>query len=406
MRFRGIRPLWAVWALVALIISGCAAAPRPSATATKTPVVTPTSPIGGAKVQQTGDTITWKTVAIPSGVSSGSALVTVSPVDGHDAWLCLPGSSAGSYTIQATRDAGATWQRAGAFTATTPEPAGCTLTADQYSTHGLMADLSWGCGACGTLRDLALYSADGGLDWRRLAGYLAPQEFASFSGGVAAILYGTLATSSSSASNLVISSDGFQTWRVLRPAALAANDSLFRFWLARDGASLIAASYNKTLWRTNDLGAHWTQIATPDEQTGLGVWRSGIDSLYLCGWMGDSTSMLIQCSRDFGVHWAPTEALTSTLACSKCGIGVTNQTTPCPPSSMAPDGSLLATCIGVDAPDGDALIFRLPPGSAVWQQMGSAPCAITLVPTTGPVWCAGATPDQATGIYYIAQLPF
>jgi hypothetical protein len=73
---------------------------------------------------------------------------------------------------------------------------------------------------------------------------------------------------------------------------------------------------------------------------------------------------------------------------------------------MAPDGSLLTACTGLDASDGDALIFRLPPGSDVWQQIGAAPCAITLVPMTGPVWCAGATPDQATGIYYTAQLPF
>jgi hypothetical protein len=248
--------------------------------------------------------------------------MTVSPVDGHDAWYCLPGS-AGSFTIQATRDAGATWQRAGTFTAATPEPASCTLVADQISAHGLMADLSWGCGECGTLRAMALYSADGGLHWRRLAGYLGLQEVASFSGGAAAILNATAANPSSNAINLVISSDGFQTWRSIRPAALATGDSFFRFWLAPDGSTLIAASYNKTLWRTNDLGAHWTQIATPAEQTSLGVWLSGSDSTYLCGWTGDNTSMLIQCSKDVGAHWTLAEALTSTSACSKCGVGVT-----------------------------------------------------------------------------------
>ncbi len=269
----------------------------------------------------------------------------------------------------------------------------------------LMADLSWGCGECGTLRDVALSSADGGGHWRRLAGYLGPQEIASFSGGAVAILHDTAANPSSNSINLVVSADGFQTWRAIRPATLATNDSFFRFWLAPDGSTLIAASYNNSLWRTTDLGATWTQIPTPAEQTSLGVWLRGSDNIYLCWGIGDSTSMRIQCSRDFGAHMTLAQALTSTSACYKCGVGVTSQTTPCQLSSMAPDGSLLTTCTGVATPDGGIPVFRLPPGSAVWQQIGSAPCAISLVSATGPVWCVATDGDQVTGIY-TAQLPF
>lgn len=383
------RWLCAALALVALFISGCdtlATAPT-KATATRTPA----------------PALTWKAVTLPPSVSLQSAGWAVSPLDGHDAWVCAPGD-AGAYTVWATQDAAATWQRVGTFTAATSEPARCSLRADQTSTHGLMADLSWGCGECGTLRDMALYSADGGLQWRQLAGYLGPQEIASFRGGAVAIMFGTAATPSSNASNLVISSDGFQTWRAIRPAALATDDGFFRFWLAPDGSALIAASYNNTLWRTADLGAHWTQIPTPDEQTGLATWLSQRNTFHLCGWTS-SDQMQIHCSDDLGAHWSETPAQTETLPCMKCGVGVSTQTQPCPPSSMAPDGSLLTACAD-STPTGPAsAIYRLPAGGAVWQRVGTAPGNINLVSATGPVWCVAADPDQITGIY-TAQLPF
>lgn len=385
-----IRTRWlcATLALVALFSAGCdALATAPTkATATRTPA----------------PAVTWKVVTLPPTVSLQSAGRAVSPFDGHDAWVCASGD-ADAYTIWATQDAGVTWQHAGTFTAATPEPAECSLVADQTSTHGLMAVLSWGCGECGTFRAMALYSADGGEHWRRLAGYLGMGEFASFSSGVVAILNDT-ATSSSNPTDLVMSSDGFQTWRAIRPAALAANDSFFRFWLAPDGSSLIASSYNKTLWRTADLGASWTQIPTPDEQTGLATWLSQRNTFHLCGWTS-SDQMQIHCSDDLGAHWSEAPAQTETLPCMKCGVGVSTQTQPCPPSSMAPDGSLFATCTD-STPTGPAFaIYRLPPGGAVWQRVGTAPGNINLVSATGPVWCVAADPDQVTGIY-TAQLPF
>lgn len=387
-----IRTRWlcAALALGALFISGCAtlATAPTKATATRTPA----------------PALTWKAVTLPPNDSLQSIGWAVSPLDGHDAWVCMPGD-AGAYTIWATKDAGVTWQHVGTFTAAIAGPARCMLVADQTSAQGLMADLSWGCGECGTLRDMTLYSADGGLQWRRLAGYYQPQEFTSFSGGIVAILNDTETTSSSDVINLVVSSDGFQTWRAIRPDALAANDSFFRFWLAPDGSSLIASSYNNTLWRTTDLGATWTQIPTPDEQTGLATWLSQRNTFHLCGWTS-SDQMLIHCSDDLGAHWSEALAQTETIQCdAKCGNGVAAQTQPCPPSSMAPDGSLLASCTA-STPTGPAsAIYRLPLGGAVWQHVGTAPGNVTLVSATGPVWGVASDPNQIIGLY-TAQLPF
>jgi hypothetical protein len=358
-------------ALIVLLLAGCGAtslqriqgAPQP----TKTPA----------------PTLTWKAVTLPDGVSLANAGWAVSPLDGHDAWLCAAQNS-DQFAVWATQDAGVTWRQAGSFSYSTPQPASCSLIADEASARSLAATISWGSGEAGTLQDAGMYSSDGGAHWTH-APVMA--EFSTTSAGAIALM----------GRGLAMSTDGFRNWRVLPSAPLANGDSFFRFWLAPIGSTLIAASYNGALWRTDDLGAHWTQVPTPDEQTSLAVWLSASHAFYMCGWSGEP-NMIIHCSDDMGAHWSSVPAMTETSPCSKCGIGVTSQTTACPPWSIAPDGSLLTMCGRTDSSQTDAPLYRLAPHTEKWLRFGSAPAMIELVPAMGPVWCVMATPDVATGM--------
>lgn len=370
--------LYAVCALIALLLAGCGATSSQHAQGAPRPTKTP------------APTLTWKAVTLPEGLSIANAGWAASPVDGHDAWLCAPGS-AGHYIVWATQDAGETWRQAGVFAYATPEPASCTLVADQASVRALVATLGWGSGEAGTLQAASVYSSDGGAHWTH-APIIA--EMATGASGAIALVNGRLA----------MSSDGSHTWRNLTSTPLAAQDAFLHFWLAPVGSTLLAASYFGALWRTDDLGAHWTKVPTPDGQTSLVVWLSASHTFYLCGGAG-GPSLTIQCSGDMGAHWSSVPAITQTTPCSKCGIGVTSQTTSCPPMTIAPDGSLLTICWDDPASQKDGALYRLAPQSDKWQRIGTAPGMVDLVSVSGPVWCVIATPDVAQSLE-TTTLPF
>ncbi|MDE3228934.1 MAG: hypothetical protein KGO05_03555, partial [Chloroflexota bacterium] len=156
MRGHIMRGVWLAVALLALALGGCAppghaerpVAPHATATATPLPA------------------LTWTPVKLPTSFNGVGNNLTISPVDGHDAWMCQA-TSANAYAIWKTTDAGVTWSKTGHFSYTAPiAGAECGLNADQNGTSALMATITWGCGACDNLASASVFSADGATNWR------------------------------------------------------------------------------------------------------------------------------------------------------------------------------------------------------------------------------------------------
>ncbi len=396
------RGVWALAALLALALSGCGAAASSSAqvksSATATATATPLPALA------------WTPVKLPAGVTSIGQYLAISPVDGHDAWMCKS-TSANTYVIWKTTDAGQSWLQSGHFSYNPPMVgAECSLIADQTGTSALMATITWGCGECGTLASAALYSANGATQWTPLPKNLYDVDFSTVRGGAIAITNNALGNPQGSEQNLVFSADGFRTWRSLSPHGVPT--LFYQLAISPDDSTLIGAAYNSTLWRSTDLGAHWTQLPSPGGQTSLITWLPQRGAFLMCG--GDmSANDYLECSTDYGEQWHRVNILSYTQPCpvpGKCGQGVATTTQQCGPIGAEPDGSLVAECetnqttpLPAAGPS-STIVYILPLGATTWQPVGLTHCAIRLIPTSGPVWCANATPDQLLG-YSTGQLP-
>jgi hypothetical protein len=396
MRGNLMRGMWALAAMLALTLSGCGAASsvsaqvKPSATVTATATPLPA--------------LAWTPVSLPASFNKLGDNLAISSVDGHDAWMCQA-TSANTYVVWKTTDAGVTWSKTGHFSYTAPiAGAWCGLSADQNGTSALLATIGWGCGECGNLASASVFSADGATNWRPLSGVAQNGEFASVPGGFIAVVSKATTSQQNPPQYLAFSSDGFQTWRAMSSQGLPTQ--FFHFATSPDGATLIGSGYNNTLWRSTDLGAHWTQLPSPGgQQTGLNVWMPQRQAFLLCGNNIQPNAQMF-CSTDLGVHWSAITVPAYTFPCpapGKCGQGVTTQTNPCPPSFVTPDGAIIDSCPS-NNPAPETIVYRYPLGGSAWQTIGSSQCSIKILPASGPDWCSSGTPDQLTG-YKTGQLP-
>lgn len=385
--------LWGVITLIALCVAGCGAttAHTARATPTATPAATP-----APKLPSLG----WVAVNLPDNLNPLETGITVSPIDGHFAWICVPSGTHG-FDIWATRDAGASWRVEGHFSQVTPEQASCNLVADEIDPHALAAQLTWGSGEAGTLGVMSLYSSDDAAHWvSQPAQVNITGSVATVNSTVIAVVYAGLA----------ISQDGFRSWRITRPSGLADN-ALFQFWMAPTGGTLLAASQDNTLWRTDDLGGHWTRVPTPNVQVTSATWLSASKRFFLCGGVSGTMSgptsadVLMSCSVDLGSHWTLIPLLDETTTCSKCGLGVTTQSVACNPV-IAPDGSLLAACPSAFTTFGASsfILYRLAPGASSWTVFGGSPGVVWSVPANGLIW-ARPTDASASVQVFTLQLP-
>lgn len=399
---RIMRGLWPVLAaLIALLaLAGCggtglAAPSTAQVTATTMGKPKPTTTLGQA--------LAWRQVTLPSGVDlTNDAGYAVSPVDGNIAWICAP-ASASDFTFWATSDAGFSWQRVGTLAPATAQPShSCTLVADQADPRTLVAVFSWGSGADGSLRSMSYISADGGAHWQALPGDIQTMEVATASATTYAILIDTAASPAAQQSGLVVSGDRLRSWHALRPASLD-RDSFFRFWLDPSSSMLLAATYHNTLWRTADVGASWSQVSTPNTQSGLGAWLPRLGHWEFCDSFASPPAADIRCSTDLGATWRAVPTFTYTLQCATCNKGGTalGDTEPCFPDAIASDSSLLAVCPtsgtvhNLGNPDAlPSTLYRLPPGASAWITLGAAPGRWLSVPATGPIWSLNAQLGQ------------
>ncbi|HET8906636.1 MAG TPA: hypothetical protein VFN11_06700 [Ktedonobacterales bacterium] len=394
------RGIWLGMALLALALCGCDAATHaqgpvaPRATATATPLAP----------------LTWTPVKLPASFTATGENLTISPVNGYDAWMCQS-TSANTYVIWKTTDAGQSWRQTGRFSYTAPMAgASCGLNADQTGTSAVLATIGWGCGECGTLASVSLFSADGAAHWMPLSVNVQNGEFATVRGGVIAVVDKSPATQQGETQYLAFSSDGFRTWHAMSPQGLPT--PFFHVAVSPDSSTLIGSGFNGTLWRSSDLGTHWTQLSSPNGQTGLTTWLPQRSTFLLCG--GDmSANNDLECSTDYGAHWSQVNILSYTTPCpdpGKCGQGVTTQMQQCGPVGIESDGTMIALCLPNQTtplpPSGPSstIVYLLPLGATTWRPIGVTQCAISAVAASGPVWCSHATPDQPLG-YATGQLP-
>src|SRR5689334_1820391 len=155
---------WALLAVSLMLLTACGASSAASsgghagATATATAKALASLP--------------WTPVKLPTGFTAAGGNLTISPVNGYDAWMCQS-ISANTYVIWKTIDAGQSWRQTGRFSYTAPlAGASCSLNADQTGTSALLATISWGCGECRTLDGASVFSADGATQWTPISGYV------------------------------------------------------------------------------------------------------------------------------------------------------------------------------------------------------------------------------------------
>ncbi len=349
--------------------------------------------------------LAWRQVTFPSGFDLQSWRLAESPVDGRDLWLCAP-TQGDDFTIWASRDAGVTWASVGRITAATPEPASCALVADQGSATSLAAVITWGSGEAGTLRSISELSADGGADWYALQGDMQLQVLATMKGRTYAILHDT-ANAATPGPGLVMSVDGLRTWQAINPPGKSAQDSIFQFWLGPSAGDLAAASIQDTLWHSENAGASWTQLPTPDAQTSLGAWLPQMGHWLFCSHPGTPPNMTLTCSGDQGKSWQQEPTFADTLQCASCGKGGApySDMQVCIPTAIATDGSLLAGCplSGTDDVEGATqfALYRLAPNATAWTMLGAAPGGFTLL-ASGQLWSL----DGQGGKLFVTTLPF
>ena len=338
--------------------------------------------------------LSWRHVQLPAQVTSQSRALSgfgfaISPVDGRDAWLCVR-TRANSPEIWATRDAGETWIDMGALPPVTSEQGKvCVLVADESDPRALAAAVSLQ-SETGAPRYATLVSTDGGAHWSRIPGDMRLLEM----GSQGAITYAVPSDDSAPPSkDIVASTDGLRTWHTVRPAALAADDALFVFWLRPSSTEIVAMSLHDTLWRSTDGGAHWARLSTPPLQTvRLIAWLPARAQWMFCGWPEDLSH--IACSTDLGKTW-PSRDINPH----------------CYPADELPSGTLLAVC--TTGGDGTGTLtrtlYQMPLDATTWMSLGALPDpGIWSVPilyaatATGQLWCVA---PNISDFFYVATLP-
>lgn len=375
---------------------------------------------GQSSVQQkqshaisTPPALSWRFVMLPNGAPfAGGNGFAVSPVNGMDAWACMPGSGS-HYAVWKTQDAAATWQQVSSVSPVTPLAiTGCDVVVDQRNQNALALIFSWGAGADGTLGSVSFYSNDNAQHWRQLPTGFQPKEIATLGQTTYAMLaFAAKGSTTLSQSGFVVSHDNLSTWQQVNPASLTPHEAVSQFWVGASPADLLLSVSNSTgtgsslLFHSTDAGQNWTSL--PDArvwQSSLADWSEKSDGWFICT-MSVVATGFVECSIDLGQTWTMRPMLVNTGVCSSCIKGTQTpspETSPCLPDALADDSSLLASCVDAYS-QGEPSTFslqRLQMGASQWTQLGLAPSAVA-VTSTGQVWCV----TDAGTIAVLGRLP-
>jgi putative zinc finger protein len=368
--------------------------------------------------------LTWAERTIPPGITLAQNGVgfAMSPATSQNGWVCSLGSDS-KITIWGTTDQARSWRVMDHLTPlATPSPiSSCYLVPDQVSPNILAMGLTWGAGAAGTLRMASYVSNDDGQTWSKLPGEVATPALAT----IGQRTYVIMSSLQSPHTRLMVSDDGFHTWRDVSPfGAYTPFEYLWPDPATGDlllGAGPIPDA--NVLWRTNDGGAAWTQIAlTNNVQLEYGSWLPAAHHWRICGVIQNTSDGQTLCTDDLGKTWSAYDAMTGLVTCVDCakdkgGAPIITQDTCYSQPVIALDGSLLALCQPAGTVTQEQAlkvnVYRLAPGAAAWQSLGPSPASGTahviggLSVTGDPSSSAGALwyTDPVANFLAVAPLP-
>ncbi len=378
---------WNALALVAVLCAallGCrgSSATHDAATATTTPRA-----------------LNWREITLPAGADARASGLTISPIDGRVAWLCIAESDA-RYQIWRTQDA-ANWKMVSEMTPTTPQPVSlCQLTPDAGDANAVVANFRWGDSMSNAPGgpphgSVSYYSVDAGLSWRALS----PNRWIA---QVATAGSTTYALVPDDFEMLVFSSDHLATWQgVLDQPTRDTTSGQFQFATASAPGHLVWEDTTGDTKISDDNGNSWRMMPPPGSGQmaiiRMAAWHvGGAASWMMCGHlMSETTHLLVGnlCTLDEGKTWKIYPGLKQSTTCSHCGANgaAKSSTFPCLASGLGVDGSLYAICGNYSQDDGSSwtpwVVSRIAPGDAAWTTIGQAPCMNITVTRTGQMWC-------------------
>ena len=402
--------------------SGSAAASAPLS------AVAPTTPITGAP-------LVWRAYAAPGNAAplpntlSSSIGFAFAPSDSHIAYACAAQNSAGSnpIVIWASHDGARSWVYVSGLS-NTDLIGNCVITVDALNPQRLnlvTLGQNW---ATFNQVNRSYVSEDGGKTWRALSGGVQFAGLVTRGQTSVAILTPPFTKGSPTTTypslRLSISRDNLTTWAPIDGQFAAQGLEVVRVWQRPgDGALLAMVALKQTsatiadssrfspftLWQSVDLGAHWTAFPTPANLNGapaslnnfpgfLVAQPRGSDAWRVCGLTvtnagAAQSNELIGCTLDGGKTWTSRPL---PLLRALCGLSCAQQETITTDAALLNDGSLInifsigKTSGGVIQGNETPEVFRLPPSSSQWQDLGPLPgSAFVTLDTSGAATLVG-----------------
>lgn len=347
--------------LLALLLAACGqAAAKPQATATPpTPTPFPTQrPLPTVAVITSSGQPTWGNIAywshanLPAGFGMQFHVsdLQVAASDGKTAYACVvPGNQAqpGHPSVVVTHNGGVSWT----YVANIP--------VTWYSCDALAVDM---------LNPLIVVAAgdfvggtqeitfDGGQTWQALS--LPPQQailrLATRDANTYALMSKPNVGPNGASAILAESDDHLRTWHEIDGNLAPMN--LRQFWINPGNGALMLQTYGSGLYTSTDDGAHWSQMAIPE---------NGIVDYMVQQPLANQPWRL--CAEYYGSQ----DASNGSLVCTTDG-GNAWFAPPVGPfwqmAGIASDGALLVY-------DSGYMVYRLPVGATRWQKLGVASLA-------------------------------
>jgi photosystem II stability/assembly factor-like uncharacterized protein len=411
---RRYTPLAIALLAVVVLASSCA---RPAAPVSRTPSVAPTATAPPPQLAiAPAHPLVWTAHQLPPGLKLTQCYLNCSALaqsDGDTAYMCNLAN--GQAQVWVTHDRAAHWTVAGSVPVTSSMTE-CYIAVDALQPRqALLRTYKILCCQEVDYEGRIYLTTDGGVTWTPRD---APaEETPIFShlatlGGVSYTLAGTLPRSHdiSGYGALFMSRDGMRTWTRIDAGVFVQKGGrterdINRFWLASSG-ELLAEVNNHTsapfyeLWRSDDQGAHWSQIGMGYSGTADpgGIDPGGVivaDGQNQRFWRacaayqksGDRTHPSVQqisCTLDGGATWLDTGGDNSYHVEA---------------FAQASDGALLAVTPNPFHGESPTKLLRVTPGQSAWESLGALPARdATLAPfaAAGTLWLLN---DTLTTIY-------